>query len=147
MGVPQVRAQSLLQYPRISYVRTSDPTEEWLGPSLVQVRRITHCGRRVSINEQFVLRRYTHLKGYRGIEQRVEGELFPYTTSPLPTPGAAAPVPTIYPMSSQRAPTNLGGQPIGRPLHEDPTSTGGSTHPGAGKHGTERRPGHIYSIA
>ena len=103
----------------------------------MQVRRITHCGRRVSINEQFVLRRFAHLEGYRWVEQRGEGEEFPRTTSPPSTLGATPPTPTIYPVPPEWAPTNLGDQHIGRPFQGDPA---------VGESGPERRPDHICSI-
>ena len=119
----------------------------------MQVRRTRHCGGRVSINEQLVLRRYTHLKGYRGLEQRGEGEPFPMnapdhglfqtsqinpTISPLSTLGAmSSPTPTVCLMPSQHTSTNFGDLPIGWPLQDGPMITRESTHPGVGKHRPE----------
>lgn len=106
----------------------------------------------MSINEQFVLRRQTHLKGNRGLE---EGDHFPFSTpdqgllqtwqtlpatSPLLTLEAAlSPTPTIYPMITHDTPTTFSNPPIERPLQDGP-STGGSTHPGVGKHRLEYNP-------
>ena len=116
-------------------VQTSNPDDLWVGTSFIEVRRILCCGRWVSINDQFVLCRYTnHLKGYRGMEQRGEGELSPRTTSPPALGAAAPPIPTIYPMPPQWTPTNFGVQPIGRPFQDDLISERGGTHLGIGMH-------------
>lgn len=106
----------------------------------------------VSINEQIILRRYTHLKRYRGFEQRGEGEplLFstpdkdllrtssstiPPPTSPLPALRAVSPpVAAINPMSTQNDPINFGDSPIGQPLRDSYMSARGCTHPGTSKH-------------
>lgn len=129
----------------LTRVHHSNPDEGWVHPALMEVRRVVFCGRWVSINEQFVLRRYTHVKGDRGMDQRGEGELFPHTTSPLPTLGAAPPAHTAHPMSSQWVPANLGNQPIGRCFQGGPTGERGSTHLGIGKHRPKRCPGSYLS--
>lgn len=49
--------------------------------------------------------------------------------------------PAIYSMTPQYIPTNFEVPPIGQPLQDGPTSTRGTTHPGAGKHRLGYHPG------
>ena len=108
---------------------------------------------RVSIYEQFVLRRYTHLKGYGGLERRGGGDLPPICTpdrgplqTPFPTLGMMSPpAPAICPTPPQGVPIDFCDLSIGRPFGDGPMSMRGGTYLGSGKHLREDRPGyHLF---
>ena len=110
----------------------------------MQVRRIISCGRRVSINQQFVPYQYAaHLKRYRGPEERGDERLFPFhtldqgllqvspTIPPLLTPDATLePIPIVRSIAPRLTQTNSWGPPVGWPPQDGPMTAGWSTHCG-----------------
>lgn len=121
----------------------------------MQVRQVVGCGRRVSINQQFVPYQYAaHLKRYRGLEERRDGGHFPLRTldqgllqassdtPPLLTSDATLePAPIIDPIAPQFAQINFRGPPVGRPPQDDPMIAGWSTDCIVGKDRCKYHPG------
>ena len=127
----------------------------WIYPPRLWVCRAVHCGRWASINEQFVLRRYTHVKGYDRAEWRGEEDLFPVNApdrspvqAPQTSPHASPPfLPGATPSparsgdskTAQYSAANAGGLPIKLPLQNGLVDT----LPRLGRHQLEYHPGFL----